>query len=83
MSREEAPSVNDELKQLRLQLKERDARISQLEASEKHWRTEYQELEAEVVKSLPIVKQAREILDAYTLGLTTLTALAEAAKDKA
>jgi hypothetical protein len=76
MPGQEKPMSN-ELKQLRLQLKERDAKISQLEAHAKHWKREYDELEAEVVKSLPIVKQAKEIVTTYTTTVTAITALME------
>ena len=78
---EQEDHMSDDMKQLRLQLKERDARISQLEASEKHWKQEFNELEAEVLACMPMVRKAREVLEAYTTGLTVLTAIAEQTKD--
>lgn len=66
-----------DVKQLRLQLKERDARISQLEASEKHWKAQLEALEAAVLKNTEVIHYAKEIVTAYTAGLNILTAIAE------
>lgn len=70
-----------EVKQLKLQIKERDARISQLEASEKHWKTQLEALEAAVLKNSEIIHYAKEIVTAYTAALNILAAIAEQAKE--
>lgn len=73
--------MSNEAKQLRLQLKERDARISQLEASKAYWKTEYKDLEAKVSESAEVFRKAKEILNAYTTGLQVIAAITEQTKE--
>lgn len=77
----EQEDTMSDAKQLRLQLKERDARISQLEASEKHWKTQLEALEAVVLKNSEVIHYAKEIVTAYTAGLNILAAIAETTKE--
>lgn len=77
----EQEDIMSEVKQLRLQLKERDARISQLEASEKHLQAELQELEATVLQSSEVIYFATQVLKGYTADLNALADAIEQTKE--